>query len=118
MSTSSNPNQETQHQNLRRKQPTEDPNAAKKASTENKINSAASSRYIRDQTGGKKQSTPANPYQETQQQNLSIKYPTVDLNATIKEPNKNKHDSAAASKYFIDQTGGKKQFKQKNLTIQ
>ena len=114
VSTSSNPNQETQHQNLRRK-PTEDPNAAKKASTENKINSAASSRYIRDQTGGKKQSTPAKPYQETQQQNLSIKQPTLDLNATMKEPNKNKLDSAAASKYFIDQTGGKKQFKQKIL---
>ena len=77
VSTSSNPNQETQHQNLRRKQPTEDPNAAKEDSTENKLNSAASSRYFRDQTGGIKQSSSANPNHETQQQNLSIKQPTA-----------------------------------------
>ena len=44
MKTSSNPNQEIQQQNLRRKRPTEDPNAAKKESTENKHDSAASSR--------------------------------------------------------------------------
>ena len=44
--TSSNPNQEIQQQYLRIKRPTEDPNAAKKESTENKHDLAASSRYF------------------------------------------------------------------------
>jgi len=51
--TKVNPNQEN---HLRRKQPNEDPNASRKEPTKNNLNSATSTRYFIDQTGGKKHS--------------------------------------------------------------